>query len=52
MNLDKTSFDRVGYRAGLGMQYDFNDNFSARVVDDAITAFIEAGGSYPFYRNG
>ena len=31
-NLDKTSFDRVGYRAGLGVQYDFNDNMSARVV--------------------
>ena len=27
-------------------------NFSSIVVDDAITAFIEAGGSYPFYRNG
>lgn len=27
-------------------------NFSSIVVDDAITAYIEAGGSYPFYRNG
>ena len=27
-------------------------NFSSIVVDDAITAFIEAGGNYPFYRNG
>lgn len=25
-------------------------NFSSIVVDDAITAYIEAGGSYPFYR--
>lgn len=27
-------------------------NFSSIVVDDAITAYIEAGGNYPFYRNG
>ena len=27
-------------------------DFSTIVVDDAITAFIEAGGSYPFYRKG
>lgn len=27
-------------------------NFSSIVVDDAITAYVEAGGSYPFYRNG
>lgn len=31
-NMDRGSFNRVGYRAGLGLQYDFNDNFSARVV--------------------
>lgn len=30
--LDKTSFNRVGYRAGLGLQYDFTDNLSARIV--------------------
>ena len=27
-------------------------NFASIVVDDAITAYVEAGGSYPFYRNG
>lgn len=27
-------------------------NFSSIVVDDAITAYIEAGGQYPNYRNG
>ena len=27
-------------------------NFSSIVVDDAITAYVEAGGSYPFYRDG
>ena len=27
-------------------------NFSTIVVDDAITAYIEAGGQYPNYRNG
>ena len=28
----KDTWSRVGYRAGLGAQYDFNDNWSARVV--------------------
>ncbi len=28
-NIDK---QRLGYRAGIGAQYDFNENFSARVV--------------------
>ena len=27
-------------------------NFASIVVDDAITAYVEAGGLYPFYRNG
>lgn len=27
-------------------------NFASIVVDDAITAYVEAGGSYPFYRDG
>ena len=27
-------------------------NFSSIVVDDAITAYIEAGGSYPYYKDG
>jgi opacity protein-like surface antigen len=31
-NLPKSSYDRVGYRAGIGLQYDFNTNFAARVV--------------------
>ena len=31
-NLPQSSFNRVGYRAGLGMQYDFNQHWAARVV--------------------
>ncbi len=30
--LSKRGYDRVGYRAGVGMQYDFTKNMSARVV--------------------
>jgi len=30
--LPKKSFNRVGYRAGLGLQYDFNKNIAARVI--------------------
>lgn len=29
---DKYDKDRVGYRVGLGAQYDYNENWSARVV--------------------
>lgn len=28
----KETWSRVGYRAGIGAQYDFNDNWSARIV--------------------
>jgi len=30
--LDGKNTDRVGYRAGVGMQYDFNKNWAARVL--------------------
>lgn len=30
--LPKKSTSKMGYRAGLGMQYDFTDNLSARVI--------------------
>lgn len=30
--MPKSSYNRVGYRAGLGLQYDFNEHFGARVV--------------------
>ena len=29
---DKDTWTRVGYRAGIGAQYDFNENWAARVV--------------------
>lgn len=29
---DKDTWTRVGYRAGVGAQYDFNENWAARVV--------------------
>ena len=31
-NFPKTSYNKVGYRAGVGLQYDFNKNWGARVV--------------------
>ena len=31
-NLPDSSFNRVGYRAGLGMQYDMGEHWAARVV--------------------
>ncbi|MBR3661753.1 MAG: porin family protein [Alphaproteobacteria bacterium] len=30
--LPKDDFNKFGYRAGVGMQYDFTDNISARVI--------------------
>lgn len=30
--MENKSFNKVGYRAGIGMQYDFNQNWAARVL--------------------